>query len=156
MLASIPEEIKPELYQTPKIVYSVNLLQIINQSTTVPGLSLGENKYSRIANITIQFIAIKKVLAQSALDRTFTVINNQVLNDLNPETRASSFNTIDIAQPPTNQPQMGIQIDTDDTGVEEIVNITISIIGVKSEFLLSTLNRVKTYIVESLTTDLNP
>ncbi|HIK04601.1 MAG TPA: hypothetical protein IGS40_07800 [Trichormus sp. M33_DOE_039] len=153
MLASVPELIASPAWKTPKITYQVDLLQVISilNTQTTP-----QNKYSRVASVKIDFSAIKKALITSALDRTFAAIASSVNQDLNPESRASDYLQIDVAQAPTNAPSVFVDVNTDDTGTEEIVNVSIQIISVKVEFLTSAFDRIKTYVTNTLTTDLNP
>lgn len=158
MLASTIEPAQPLKSQTPKITYQVSLQQILNYTVEYVNREFvpSNQKYARVANVQVEFAFIKKTLIGSSLDRTFAAISNYVKFDLNPESRAEDYDPIDVASPPTNEPKISLQVNTDDTEDDEIVNVSLTIIGVKIEFLDATFSRVRGYIFDSIATDLNP
>ncbi len=161
MLATIVQpESKPWL--TPNISFQIltddEERLIYPEGVFNPGGNVSVPKatkyFTRVTGVSIKITNLKINLVDNTLTRMLEQIRFAVTSDLNPTGRTDP--ELLAGTEPIDKPIMICNIGGDFIGAEKVINIDIQIANLKSGSIESTFNRLKQYVSNAVTLDLNP
>ncbi|MCF4968704.1 hypothetical protein [Nostoc sp. CMAA1605] len=134
-----------DLALLPKTQFNVQVREVRTASLDSDAAS-----YERFIEIELLLANIKKSLINAAIERVFTVIQSAAISDINV-----------VAVTPTT-PNTGVTgivnfyTSVDKSGSELLVNVYLKTESIRQNNIDEVLNRIKTYTLASVQTDLNP
>lgn len=131
----------------PKVEFSVSLQEIgfIRSNGQLFGKSI---------NVDVLIELIPATAIQATVERTFTEIQASAAANLNGIQRPPLSSPLDILSKPVDNGQTKISVSVDKSGTVPTVNVKLSAVNVREEYLSQLLNSHKQYITNVVLNEL--